>query len=54
MENAADKEMTKIVIKKCGCKKEIQIFTNESANIVDVRCPECFNIWKEKNKRTMG
>ena len=43
-------EMTKIVIKKCElCKKEVQIWTNESANIIGVRCPECFNIWKKNN-----
>lgn len=46
--------MTKIVIKKCElCKKEVQIWTNESANIIGVRCPYCFNVWKENNKEIM-
>ena len=42
-----EKEYTKVVNRKCqDCGKPLSILCNESAQIVAVRCPECFQTFR--------
>ena len=40
-------ELTKIVNRKCqDCDKQVSILCNESCQIVSVRCPDCFQMFR--------
>ena len=41
------KELTKIVNRKCqDCGRQVSILCNESCQIVSVRCPDCFQMFR--------